>query len=331
MVDKYYVDRVFKEHKISLELLAVSAAVVWLVVISCLHFYIISEQSLKRKFRIGYLPITCHLLLPIAIERDPWFKNQVDAIKFSSWPDMIESIKGGELDAAFILAPIALSLMDQGVPVRIALLGHRNGTGLVVSRKPAIQNGRQLRGRTIAIPIRFSTQNLALQEFLSKNAVSSSEVNLVELPPPDMPSALASGAIDAYIVGEPYASQAEMAGAGLIMHRIQDLWPDFISSVLIVRDDTLTGKKGLVDRIIKSLYSQAAWIEGHRAEAARTGADFFGLPNALLLDVLKNKAEKVNYRNLIPDRKELVAIGRLMVEYGLQHKVPPCRMYLKWQ
>ena len=324
-------NRVYKKYKISPELLALFAALIWLVIITGLHFYITSEQSLKRKFRIGYLPITCHLLLPIAMERDRWFRGQVDAIKFSSWPDMIESIKGGELDAAFILAPIALSLMKQGVPVRISLLGHRNGTGLVVSERLGIQTGPDLRGKTIAIPIRFSTQNLALQEFLSKNAVSSSEVNLVELPPPDMPSALASGAIDAYIVGEPYASQAEMAGTGLIMHRVQDLWPGFISSVLIVQDRALTGEKALVDRIISTLYSQGTWIESHRTKAARIGADFFGLPEALLLHVLRNRAERVNYRRLLPDREEFMAIGRLMVKYGLQDQVPPCRIYLKWR
>jgi len=35
------------------------------------------------------------------------------------------------------------------------------------------------------------------------------DINFVDLPPPDMPSALAAGAIDAYFIGEPHAAKAE--------------------------------------------------------------------------------------------------------------------------
>ncbi len=314
-----------------MEAIVVAALLLWLITISCLHFFIISKGYQGRKVRIGFVPITCHLLLPVAMDRDAWFPGQVEAIKYSSWPDMIESIKGGELDAAFILAPIALSLMDQDVPVRIALLGHRNGTALVVSEKEGIVGVNGLKGKTIAIPIRFSTQNLALQQYLAGNSISMSQINLVELPPPDMPSALASGAIDAYIVGEPYAAQAEMAGTGVIMHRIQDLWPDFISSLLIVREDILKEKKKTMDQIIRTLYHQGRWIEAHRAEAARMGARFFGLPDALLLHVLTDKKVRVSYVDLLPRASELRKIGELMVKYGLQARVPRCKLYLKWQ
>jgi len=329
--DKYYVNPILKLHKMPMEVRAVAAALAWLLFITCLHLVVISRDAPGKRIKIGFLPITCHLLLPVAIDRDKWFRGKVEAVKYSSWPDMIESIKGGELDAAFILAPIALSLMDQGVPVKIAILGHRNGTGLVVSKREAISDALDLRGRTIAIPIRFSTQNLALQEFLSENGVTSSEVNLVELPPPDMPSALASGGIDAYIVGEPYAAQAEMADSGRILHRIQELWPDFISSLLIVRDDLLNNQEADADRIIRTLYAQGRWIEGHRAEAARMGAKFFGLPNALLLRVLTDKVVRVSYEKLLPERKALEKVGDLMVKYGLVPRKPPCRIYSKWQ
>jgi len=313
------------------ESLALAVACLWLVFISCLHFFVISGKAGKDRIRIGFLPITCHLLLPVAMERNSWFRERVEPVKFSSWPDMIESIKGGELDAAFILAPIALSLIDQDVPVSIVLLGHRNGTGLVVSKKEPIRDGKDLNGKTIAIPIRFSTQNLALKEFLSRSHVALKNVSLVELPPPDMPSALASQAIDAYIVGEPYAAQAEMAGAGIILRHIQEIWPDFISSLMIVGNNLLADRTGLIDRIIQVLYSQGNWIESNRAEAARIGASFFGLPSDLLLRVLTDTYVRVSYRDLIPRQQEMAEIGSLMRKYGLCDHVPACRIYVKWQ
>ncbi len=319
-----------KKYKISPEAGALLAASAWIVLISCLHLFITAQGNPGKKIRVGFLPITCHLLLPVAMERNKWFAKRVETVKFTSWPDMIESIKGKELDAAFILAPIALSLMSQDVPVDIALLGHRNGTCLVTSKKEDIKTARELLGKTVAIPIRFSTQNLALQQFLRKNGVDPKYLNLVELPPPDMPSALASGAIDAYIVGEPYAAQAEIAGAGKILHRIQDLWPNFISSVLIVRNDALEEHKKELNQIISILYSQGEWIENHRDSAAQIGAAFFGLPDELLLRVLEASPRRVSYRALTPKLRELNEIGGLMVKYGLLKQRPPCRIYKKW-
>ena len=40
----------------------------------------------------------------------------------------------------------------------------------------------------------------------------SDSIDLIELPPPEHPTALNEGSIDAYIVGEPFAAKAEVDG-----------------------------------------------------------------------------------------------------------------------
>ena len=319
----------FKKRKnIRLETLAVAGAILWLVVISVLRFSLPGASHQETRVKVGFLPITCHLLLPVAMEREEFFKKHVLPVKYTSWPDMIESVKGGELDAALILAPIAISMMDQGVPVEIALLGHRNGTGLVVSSKRPVNQVKEFEGKTVAIPIRYSTQNLALLSLLEKNRVDLQRVNRVELPPPDMPSALASGAIDGYIVGEPYATQARLMEAGKIFRNISSIWPGFISSVLIVRKDALKKNPGLMDSLIKGLYRQGQWIEDNRKPAADMGARFFGLSEKLIETVLL--ARHVSYKNILPRKEEFQDIGRKMVRYGLLKRVPQIGIYEKW-
>ena len=312
------------------ETVALFLALFWLISITLLHFYFSYPKGAQKQelLRVGFLPITCHLLLPVAIKRDDYLKSSIDPVKYSSWPDMIESLKGGELDAALILAPIALSLQEEGVPIRIALLGHREGTGLVVSLKSHIKGPGDFMGKTVAIPIRFSTQNLTLLRYLKQNGIGPDSLNLVELPPPDMPSALASGSIDAYIVGEPYATQGEFTKKGRIFLRSRDLWPNFISSILVLRQDAIDKKGQLVNRFIKGLYSQARWVEENRTDAAIIAAKFFGLPEGLIRAVLEKK--EVFYRDLIPKKEELIQIARMMKGYGLTNRVPPCRLYLEW-
>lgn len=314
---------------ISPEAAAPLLALLWLIVITLLHYGVTGQTHTKQRLKVGYLPITCHLLLPVAMERDGFFKENVDPIRFSSWPDMIESVKGNELDCAFILAPIAISLMDQSVPVVIALLGHRNGTGLVVAKNSGISSVKDFVGKTFAIPIRYSTQNMALLMLLGKNGIAVDKVNRVELPPPDMPSALASNSIDGYIVGEPYATQALIMGKGIIFKNSSDIWPNFISSLLIVNKDSLSKKRKLIDRFIRGLKRQGKWIEANRKKAADIGADFFGLNRDLVEQVLT--ARRVSYLDIVPRQRELDEIGKMMVQWHLLKKVPKIGIYTSWQ
>ena len=53
---------------------------------------------------------------------------------------------------------------------------------------------------------------------------------------PDMPGALAAKAIDAYFVGEPHAAKAELDGSGWVLYLAKDIWPHFISCVLVVHE-----------------------------------------------------------------------------------------------
>ncbi len=311
------------------EIRALWLALVWLVLISFLRLSLPDNTVRGDSLKIGYLPITCHLLLPIAMERDPFFKDHVTTFKFTSWPDMIESVKGGELDAALILAPIAISLMSQDVPVEIALLGHRNGTGLVVSKGGEIKNAKDFVGKTVAIPIRFSTQNLALMSFLENGGVNPQKIKKVELPPPDMPAALASGAIDAYIVGEPYATKSVLLGTGTILRDIRQIWPNFISSVLIVRKDSLKKHPKMMDRLISGLFRQGVWIDANRAKAARIGAKFFGLSPRLISAVLLGG--KVSYEDILPQKREFQKVGEKMVKYHLIDTVPKISIYRGWK
>jgi NitT/TauT family transport system substrate-binding protein len=298
---------------------AIAGAAVWLLLITTLHLYG-NYPSDGDRLKIGFLPITCHLLLPVAMARVPDMK--IEALKFSSWPDMIEALKGGDLDGAFILAPIAMAMAGQGVPLKIVLLGHRDGTGLVVKNDGEIRDAGELAGKTVAIPIRYSDQNIALLRLLDQAHVDIKSVNIIEMPPPDMPSALASGAIEAYIVGEPYAAWSEINGSGKVLYQMKDFWPGFISSVLVMRNDVMREKRKEAVKFIRSVYRQGTWVEQHRRDAALICASFFGLSETLIEYVLEQPADRVSYNRLLPEPEELDEIGRLMRRYGLADRIP---------
>src|SRR4051812_4196653 len=107
------------------------------------------------------------------------------------------------MQAGFLVAPMAIALRSQGVPIKIVSLGHRYGSAAVVKKDGPVRSVADLKGRTIAIPSRFSDERLVTLRALKQNGLGVADVKMVEMGPPDMPSALATGAIDAYVVGEP--------------------------------------------------------------------------------------------------------------------------------
>src|SRR5207344_2640335 len=134
--------------------------------------------------------------------------------RFSDFPTVVESLKARKVDATFILAPLAMVLREQGVPIHIVYLGHRDGSTVIVAKNSTARSIRDLKGKTFARPSKFSNQYLVITKLMEDEDMKPDDINFVDMPPPDMPSALAAGSIDAYFVGEPFAAKAEVSGTG---------------------------------------------------------------------------------------------------------------------
>src|SRR5258708_7154011 len=147
---------------------------------------------------------------------------------------MTEAFQAGELQAAFILAPLAMTMRRRGIPIKIVYLGHRDGTVLMVRTDDPIRTFADLRGKRIAIPHRYSNQRILIQRLMDQFGFQDGDAELVEFPPPDMPAGLRTHQFDAYIVGEPFGARAELDGFGRVLYYTRDIWPNFISCVLAV-------------------------------------------------------------------------------------------------
>ena len=154
--------------------------------------------------------------------------TKFEAQKFTDFPSMKEAMIARKIDATFMIVPLAMKLVADGVPVKIVYLGHRDGTAVMVRADGPIQSFEDLKGKTIAIPSRFSNQNLFLHKMMKQLGMPYDSMIIKELPPPEHPSALAANAIDAYIIGEPHAAKAELDGYGRVLLQMRDAWPNFI-------------------------------------------------------------------------------------------------------
>jgi NitT/TauT family transport system substrate-binding protein len=242
-------------------------------------------------------------------------------VRFSGFPEIKESIVSGHLPATFMLAPLAMKLRQQGVPVKIVYLGHRDGTAMMVHKDSGIRSIRDLKGKTIAVPNRFSNQYLIIFKALRDNGLTIKDVQIVEMPPPDMPAALYSKSVDAITSGEPFMAQTEMEGYGHVLYQAKEVWPDFISCVLVVREDVIKEHTEWVQRLVDGIASSGKWLEGgmeHRMEAAEDiSRQYFNQKPELLRFVLSKPPDRVTYGKLQLAKKDFEFIESLALEAGI--------------
>jgi NitT/TauT family transport system substrate-binding protein len=270
---------------------------------------------------VGFLPVTCHLTCPVTDFATRTSKaNRFVSQRFTDFPTVVEAIKGDRLEATFMIAPLAMKLREQGVPVKIVYLGHRDGSTVMVRKDLPVRALRDLRGRTFAIPSKYSNQHLVIRKLMQDQGIDASELRFVEMPPPDMPGALAVHAIDAYFVGEPHAAKAELDGSGRVLYHAKDIWPQFISCVLVVHERLIQQHPDVVRDLVRGIAESGEWAERHRLDAAKVAAPYFRQNEAVVRYVLTQPPDRVSYRMLTPTDVELQRIADMALAAGILAK-----------
>lgn len=243
---------------------------------------------------------------------------------FQGFPEIKEALISNRMQAGFMVAPMAIALRSQGVPIKIVYLGHRYGSAFVVRKDGPIKTPADLKGHVIAIPSRFSDERLIVFRVLKKFNIKPSEVKMVEMAPPDVAGALAAKAIDAFSMGEPYPSQAEMGGFGRVLFHAREYWPDYMSCVLVVRQDLIDKRPEAVQLLVDGIARSGLWLEKgrpYREHAADfVGRFYFNQDPRLLRWALTNPLDRVMYMPLTPFKPDFDLVRDLMIETGVLNR-----------
>jgi NitT/TauT family transport system substrate-binding protein len=290
-----------------------------------------SQERAANALRVGGLPVTCNLTLPVAcVARaarnaaaapgEPRFEYEYS--KYSGWPEIKESLMSGRIQAAYMLAPLVMDLADQRIPVKVIALGHRSGAVIMVRTDSRVQHFAQLRGKRIAIPSRFAVDFLFLRKMLARENMTPADIEIVEMPPPDMPAALYANAVDAYCTGEPFGAAAQSAGYARPLRMTRDEWRNYICCVLTVREELIRGERPLVQQLVNYVQAAGTWLDlkpANRTRAAEiaAGPRFFNQDPNVLKFVMENPADRVTYGDLRLIRAEFEEMVQLAMAAGM--------------
>jgi len=307
----------------------------WLILITGMHAWLNVNWAAalneyrppeKRKITVAYIPVTCQLTCPVTdyISKYSQSGEMFLPRMFQGFPEIKEALISNRVQAAFIVAPLAIALVSQGVPIKVVYLGHRYGSAVVVRKDGPIKTFADMRGRTIAIPSRFSDERLLLFRAMKVYGIKPGEIRMVEMAPPDVSSALAAHAIDAFVMGEPFPSQAELGGFGRVLFQAREYWPDYMSCILVVRQDLIDKRPEVVQTLVDGIARSGLWLDTskpHRENAADfVGRFYYNQKPALLRWALTKPMDRVTYSPLAPRKADFDMVRDLMIETGVLNK-----------
>jgi len=292
-------------------------AMAWLIVITLLHCSLNMHREDRDLVRMGYMPVITNLAAPLLdyVSRDEG-PYRFEAIKFASFAEMAESLRNGHIDAAFMIAPLAIVLRQQNENVRIVYIGNRHESTLVARKDIAIRDIGSLAGLTLAVPMRYSGHHLGILREMEARGLSKS-INIVEMNPPDMASALSSGALDAYFVGEPFAAQTILSGDAQVVNYVEDIWPQFICNLVIIKQEFIDARLNAVQQLVQTAMRSGLWAEQHPDEAADIAARYWNQPPELIRYALTTPKARIDYQRSIPQASEIQLMADLMTRYKL--------------
>lgn len=190
------------------------------------------------KLRVVHVPVLIFAPLYVAIEKG-YFAQQGLEVELITTPGGVSSfavLAGG--NAEIVVGGLGAALFNaaaRGLDFKVVGPVHMEkppvSTPLVVSKRAydsgEIRSIRDLRGKRVSVNVLGSATEFWANAALLKGGLSLADVQLVAVNFPDVPAALANGAIAAGLLGEPLATLAEDQG------QIVRLSEDFINGVQV--------------------------------------------------------------------------------------------------
>jgi NitT/TauT family transport system substrate-binding protein len=265
----------------------------------------------KQTIRIGHLRITDHLALGVTADKLERKEEELqhatlEIRAYAGWNPLAGDLRGGEIDAACILAPIAMELYNSKKNTQLVLQMHKVGSVIVTNKRANIQKLEDFKGRAVLIPHYLSVHHLLFDKVLRDGGLEigpGKDVICDVAAPAEIPEIMEwdeKGKVGGFIVAEPFGSQVIKAGYGTEFALSKDIWPNHPCCVLVVKSEFVAKYPEAVQELVSSLVKSGSFIENNRAKAAEIGAKFLKQDAAVMQRVLTEPADRVTFGEMRP-------------------------------
>jgi len=143
------------------------------------------------------------------------------------------------------------------------------------------------------------------------------DVEWIELPPPDMPAALARGDIKGFIVAEPFGTKAIQSGFGKKLLNAKDIWSDYICCGLVINPAFKKKYPAAAHEYVDSFTAAGRYIDANRKEAIKIARQYMNIDEKVFEQSLSHD---VTYGDLRIKRGEVEQLQKYALELNLLKK-----------
>jgi NitT/TauT family transport system substrate-binding protein len=231
----------------------------------------VDPLSPRETVRVAYVPITKFGTLYVAADQGLFDKYGLDVEinRVASGTEAIAFLEQGQIDVGGIAIVVSLwNGWSQGLDLRVIAPGglepfEDSPTKLMLRADLAdtVTSIADLRGRTVAVAGGPGSGGEYLAaKALERGDLTIRDVNLVNVGNPDIPISFESGAIDAGILGAPFAEQAESSGAAVPF--ATDLTPGLMTVAFVGSGRFVQERPEAAQRFVLALLEASRMMQG---------------------------------------------------------------------
>jgi sulfonate transport system substrate-binding protein len=226
--------------------------------------------------------------------------------EFPGGPQLLEALNVGSLDFGHTgeAPPIFAQSADAPLVYYANEPSNPRGEAIIVPKDSSIKSVGDLKGKKIALN-KGSNVHYLLVKALEKHGVQYEEIETVFLPPADARAAFEKGAVDAWVIWDPFLAEAERKTGARILVNGTDLVNNrefFLASKQFAKDHS-----DVLDIIYKEIEKAEQWVNENQLEAAEFLAPQIGMDKETLEVVLKRRTygiEKIT-NEVINDQQQI--------------------------
>lgn len=287
----------------------------------------------RVELNVAHIQITDHLALGALKHRieqgdvEPEHFDLTTSLK-AGWNPIQEGLENGEIDCAFVLAPIAMDLFAYDSPIKLVLFAHKNGSTFIRSRHydhrfDSLQSFYKY--KVVDIPHKMSVHHMLAHQFLrelglkpgvpGKKAIN---VRFEVVPPIKMPGIMKENEdVAGFMVAEPVATKAVVGEIGNLEFYSAARWENHPCCIVAMQDDFIQKHPEAAQEFVSLLVDTGEYIENDKIRASRIAVNFIDPEGKLGLNpqVLQNvfsQPQAIRWDGLYPEAADLDKIQRYM-------------------
>lgn len=251
----------------------------------------LAAHAQERTVRAGYQKYGTLVLLKGRGTLEPRLKAlgyRVQWSEFPSGPPLMEALNAGAVD--FGSAGETPPIFAQAASDALAYVAHEpaapKGEAILVPKASPIQSVADLRGKKVALN-KGSNVHYLLVRAIEAAGLSLSDITPVYLAPADARAAFERGAVDAWVIWDPYFAAAEAGGNARVLADGTGLVPNhqfYLSSKSFAAENGPA-----LDAIVAAIAEVDAWAKDNTDAVAKELAPSVGIPAPILSLALKRQ------------------------------------------